>query len=482
MERKLKYIIDFLKAKGVPYADARFVHLLDEQIEVKNGKVDTLSRGDSQGIGIRVLLNGSWGFAASCILTDKEMEMIADQAILVAKASALTKREDVILSDEEPYIDTYTTKIGKDPFAISIDKKLDLLFKIDKNLRKKKEIKIATSSMSFYKTEKVFVNSEGACIKQNIFESGAGIEATAISQTDMQKRSYPDSFGGDYATRGYEFIEEMDLPNNAEKVSDEAIALLKAKECPSGKRSLIIGGPQLALQVHESCGHPIELDRVFGMEAGYAGTSFMTTEKLNTLRYGSKIVNIVQDSTIPGSLSCFGYDDEGVKACRTDIVRNGIFVGYLMSRETASKLGKRSNGTMRADGWDAIPLIRMTSINLEPGDWTLEELIKDTKDGIYVDINKSWSIDDKRLNFQFGAELAREIKNGKLGQILKNPIYTGITPEFWNSCDAICNKDYWHIWGIPNCGKGEPSQSAHVSHGTAPARFRNVEIGVKSVV
>jgi len=199
---------------------------------------------------------------------------------------------------------------------------------------------------------------------------------------------------------------------------------------------------------------------------------------LNKLKYGSDIVNITADATTPGGLGTFGFDDEGVKAQRTPIVKNGRFVGYLTSRETAPVIGQRSNGAMRADGWNRLPIIRMTNINLEPGTWKLDNLIADTPRGIFFDLNKSWSIDDKRLNFQFGAECAWEIKKGKLGRMLKNPVYTGITPEFWNSCDAVCDDKHWHVWGIPNCGKGEPMQSAHVAHGTSPARFQNVKVGV----
>jgi TldD protein len=257
------------------------------------------------------------------------------------------------------------------------------------------------------------------------------------------------------------------------------VELLRADECPSRNTTLIIGGTQLALQVHESCGHPIELDRVFGTEASYAGTSFLSIDKLGGFRYGSDIVNIVADATSPGGLGSFGYDDEGVPAQRTDIVREGIFSGYLMSRETAPRIGLRSNGTMRADGWSRIPLVRMTNISLLPGQGTLADIIADTEDGIFIDSNKSWSIDQQRLNFQFGCEIAWEIKNGRLGRMLKNPVYTGITPEFWRSCDAIAGEEEWHIWGIPSCGKGEPGQTAHVGHGTSPARFRGVEVGVK---
>ncbi|MFB0545702.1 MAG: TldD/PmbA family protein, partial [Anaerolineae bacterium] len=320
--------------------------------------------------------------------------------------------------------------------------------------------------------------SEGSFIEQEIVESGGGLEATAVDGGEVQKRSYPNSFGRHQGTAGYEFIEAMDLAGHAERVGAEAVALLTAPQCPSMVTTLILGGAQLALQVHESCGHPIELDRVFGTEASYAGTSFLTTDKLGAFRYGSEVVNITADATIPRGLGTFGYDDEGVKAQRTPIVRQGLFVGYLTSRETATLLGQTSNGAMRADGWNRIPLIRMTNINLEPGEWDFEDLLADTDEGIYMEMNKSWSIDDKRLNFQFGTEVAYEIKGGELGQLYKNATYTGLTPQFWGSCDAVCDERHWQVWGTPNCGKGQPSQTAHVGHGTAPARFRNVRVGV----
>jgi TldD protein len=309
-------------------------------------------------------------------------------------------------------------------------------------------------------------------------ESGAGIEATAVAEGEIQTRSFPNSFGRQQGKAGYEYIREQGLVDHAQRIAEEAVALLSAPPCPSTVTTLILDSTQLALQVHESCGHPIELDRVLGEEASFAGTSFLTRDKLGAFRYGSPIVNIYADATIPGALGSFGYDDEGVPAQRTAIVKDGIFVGYLTSRESAALLGQRSNGAMRADGWNRIPLIRMTNVNLEPGSWAFDDLIADTDDGIYMAVNKSWSIDDKRLNFQFGTQIAYEIKNGRLGQMLKNATYTGITPQFWGSCDAICNGEHWQVWGLPNCGKGEPIQSAHVAHGTAPARFRNVRVGI----
>jgi len=464
---------------GASYADIRLVNILTETIQVKNGTVEAITSRETMGFGIRVIANGSWGFAGSSVVQEGEMRRVAGLAVQIAKASSTLKKEDVVLAPTDIERGSYTTPIKQDPFEVSLKSKLGLLLEADGILRRKEGVKISEANMRFFRTEKVFVSSEGAEIDQLIFESGGGIAATAIEGDEMQVRSYPNSFRGNYGTAGYEFIEALDLVGNAPRVADEAVALLSAKECPSTTTTLIIGGSQLALQVHESCGHPIELDRVFGMEASYAGTSFLTPDKLNKLQYGSKIVNIYADATIPGALGTFGYDDEGVRAQRTPIVKEGLFVGYLTSRETAHKLGWRSNGTARAHGWWSIPLIRMTNVNLEPGQWDLDDLIRDTHEGILVDTNKSWSIDDKRLNFHFGCEIGWEIKNGQLGDIVKNPAYTGITPEFWNSCDAICNRKYWNVWGTPNCGKGEPGQIAHVAHGTAPARFRNVKVGVR---
>jgi len=270
----------------------------------------------------------------------------------------------------------------------------------------------------------------------------------------------------------------LQLDSHAGRIGEEAVALLAAPQCPSGVKTLILDASQTALQIHESCGHPTELDRVFGMEAAYAGTSFMTPEKLNHLRYGSTQVTISADALTPTGLGTFGWDDEGVPAQRSLLVDKGLFVGYLTSRETARVLGQASNGTMRADGWNRIPLIRMTNVNLEPGSSSLEQMIAETKDGVYMETNRSWSIDDKRLNFQFGTQLAYELVDGKRGRMLKNATYAGITPEFWNSCDAVADGSEWKVWGLANCGKGQPPQVAHVAHGAAPARFQRVRVGI----
>jgi TldD protein len=478
LKEAIKETLEFLKRKKVEYADIRQIHRVTENIEVKNGNIEGISCDTDQGFGIRIIANGAWGFASSSVLSPAEMKRVANKALEIAKASSIIKKELARLGPTEIFEDQYISKYEIDPFKVPLEEKIELLLKATELLRKDNRIKVAEGSMDFYKTEKLFASTEGAFIRQSILESGAGILATAVDGNEVQRRSYPNSHRGDYATRGYEFIQGLKLVENADRVREEAVELLTAPACPDIFTTLIITGSQVALQVHESCGHPTELDRVLGTEVSLAGSSFMTLDKLNKLKYGSDKVSITADATLEGGLGSFGYDDEGVKAQRVELVKNGVFVGYLTSRETARVLNQKSNGTMRAEGWNRIPLIRMTNINLEPGEWELDNLIADTKDGFLLDMNKSWSIDDKRLNFQFGVEAAWEIKDGEKGKMHKNAVYTGITPEFWNSCDAVCNRNHWHVWGLPNCGKGEPMQTMHVAHGAAPARFRNVKVGV----
>jgi TldD protein len=431
---------------------------------------------------VRVIVNGAWGFASTARLESMEMERIVTLAISIAKASATTKIKDVNIGPIVSVKGSYQTPIKIDPFMVPMNEKISLLLKADAEMRRAKGVKVARAEMAFVREHKVFASTEESEIDQEIVESGCGIYAVATDPKtgEVQVRSYPNAGGRHQQTKGYEFIQEQKLIENATRIGEEAVALLTADQCPSyDAATIILDGSQLALQVHESCGHPIELDRVLGSEAAFAGTSFLTPEKLGNFKYGSDVVNITADATIPSGLGTFGYDDEGVPAQKTDIIKNGLFVGYLTSRETAQqlKLGQ-SNGTMRADGWNRPPIIRMTNISLLPGTWETNDLIADTDDGIWMETNRSWSIDDKRLNFQFGTEMAWEIKGGKKVRMLKNATYTGITPVFWNSCDAISNEKSWVVWGTPNCGKGQPPQVAHTGHGASPARFRNVRVGV----
>jgi len=471
--------LEKVRSLGATYGDIRIVEQQAEAIEVKNGKVEGLSCGSDFGFGIRVIADGAWGFAASLEVNPEEIDRVAEMAVRIAKASSSLAHEPVELAPVEPAEGRFITDMKVDPFEVPVEDRIGLLLDADRIMRQTPDIGISEASMNLWRFDTVFASTDGSYIEQRKTESGAGIAATAIKEGEVQRRSYPGSFGGDFATAGYEFIAAMDLIADAERVAKEAQQLLDAPQCPSDVRTLILEGSMLALQVHESCGHPIELDRVFGTESSYAGTSFLTPEKVGNFKYGSDIVNIAADATCPGGLGSFFYDDEGVPAQRVQIVDEGIFVGYLTSRETAAKIGwDASGGAMRADGWNRIPLIRMTNINLDPGDWTLDEMIADTQKGLYGAMVGSWSIDDKRLNFQFATEIAWDIEDGSLGQVYKNPTYTGITYEFWGDCDAIAGEDEWRLWGVPNCGKGQPSQSAHVGHGVAPSRFQNVRIGV----
>jgi len=471
-------VLDKVQAEGASYGDIRVLRRRSESLEAKNGKPEAVSATETEGFGIRVIVDGAWGFAASSKLGKDEMLRVASQAVAIAHASARFKGEGVVLAPQEPFVASWANDVAEDPFAVPLEERMELLVRATEELKRGEAVKVSEGFLQFWRTEKIFASTEGAFIEQNIVESGGGIVATAVSDEDIQTRSYPNSFRGNFGTVGYEYIRELDLVGHAPRIADEAAQLLAAQVCPTTETTLIIGASQLALQVHESCGHPIELDRVLGQEAAYAGTSFLTLDKRGHFKYGSPIVNIVADATVPGGLGTFGYDDEGVAAQRTDIVKEGIFLGYLSNRETAPVLGpqERSGGTARAESWNNIPIIRMTNINLLPGDSSLEEMLATTDDGLYVETNRAWSIDDKRTNFQFTTEWGRLIKDGKLGAVVKNPTYTGKTPVFWGNCDAVGNESEWRMWGTPNCGKGQPGQTMHVGHGTAAARFRKVNV------
>ena len=450
-------------------------------ISTKNGEVGTLSESESLGIGIRVIANGSWGFASTDRLTREGVQACAAEAVAIAKASALAKTEDIALAPEGAYVDVWQNPYLKDPFRIPVERQIDLLLAADTEMRRVKGVTVAEGSMAFRRIDQLFVSSIGSSIHQTKVQSGAGIVALSFSGNELQKRSYPNSFGGQHMLKGYELVESLDLVGNAQRVGEECVALHSAAQCPQGQSTIILESSQLGLQIHESIGHPIELDRVLGMEANFAGMSFLTTEKLRKLKYGSDIVNVVADARLehgPG-LGTFAYDDEGVPAQSIPIITDGLFTGYLSSRETASAIGeKRSGGTVRCESWNRLPMIRMTNISIKPGTWEYDDLIADSDDAILMQTNRSWSIDDRRYQFQFSTEVGWEIKGGKTGRMLKNPSYSGITTEFWNSCDAICSRDYWTLWGTPNCGKGQPMQTMGTGHGASPARFRNVKVGV----
>ena len=481
MQEYAEWAVETARLRGARYADARVMDVRHRDISVKNGEVGALGESESRGIGVRVVVNGAWGFASTDLLTREGVQACAARAVAIARASSRVKQRDVVLAAEPSRVDTWQNPFIKDPFRVPVEQQLAVLLAADGEMRAVKGVTLAEGSMAFRRIEQFFVSSAGSRIHQRKVQSGAGIVATSFRDAEIQVRSYPNSFGGQHALEGYELVESMDLPAHARRIGEEAVALHTAAKCPEGKRTIILGSSQLGLQIHESIGHPIELDRVLGMEANYAGISFLTTEKLRSLQYGSEIVNVVADARLehgPG-LGTFGYDDEGVPAQCTRIITDGLFTGYLTSRETAAAIGEtRSGGTMRAESWNRLPMIRMTNVSLLPGSWRLEDLIADTDDGILMETNHSWSIDDRRYQFQFSTEMGWEIRGGRKKQMLKNCSYSGITTEFWSSCDAICSREHWTLWGTPNCGKGQPGQVMGTGHGASPARFRDVRVGV----
>ncbi len=468
------------RAAGADYADGRVVSEESESITVRNQEMEGIDRSTSEGIGVRVIVNGYWGFAATARPEPGEIERTATLAVEIARAASRLPMEPVRLADVEPATGAWHSPMQEDPFNVPLEEKVALLMEATRRMQEVKGLSFAEGGTDLFRRRTWLATSEGTAIEQTTVHSGGGIEASAIAEGELQRRSFPNSFRGHIAAAGWEHVQRLGLIEEAERTATEAVELLSAKEGPSEVTTLVLDSGQAELQIHESIGHPLELDRVLGMEEAYAGSSFVRPEDRGKLRYASPLVSITADATLSGGLGTFGWDDEGVPAQRVPLIVDGVFQSFISSRETASVFGATSSGAMRADGWQNFPLIRMTNISIEPREGSLADIIGDTKDGVFMATNQSWSIDDKRVNFQFGCEIAWRIKGGKLTEMYRNPNYTGITTEFWGSCDAVGGREDWTLWGTPNCGKGQPGQMARVGHGAAPARFRNVQVGVRS--
>ena len=462
---------------GARYADARAMDSRYESMSAKNGDVEDLLQRESVGVGVRALVGSSWGFFA---VPEPGLAAARDAgraATEIARASATVPGPPVELADVEVRQDSWANECRQDPLSVPLGEKADLLAGVTGTMHGA-GIPIAEAAYQIWDTAKWLVSSAGHRIDQRIRECGCWSAATAIGERETQRRSYP-GIRGQYGTRGWELVREIDLPAHAPRLAEEAQALLSAPECPAGETDLILGGEQMALQIHESVGHAVELDRILGWEAAYAGTSWLDLARLGELRFGSDLMTITADATLPGALGSFGYDDEGTPAHPVDIVRGGIWTGVLSGRDSAAVARLPVGGMMRADGYARLPMVRMTNVGLLPGPHSLAEMIAATDDGILMETNRSWSIDDQRLNFQFGCEIGWEIKNGRRGRMLRNPTYTGIGPRFWGSMDMLAGPDEWQFWGTPNCGKGQPGQVGHTGHPAVPARFRGVRIGVR---
>jgi TldD protein len=460
------------------YADVRFVRSEAEHLSTRNEVVDRAESDHAEGIGVRVRVGGSWGFAAVRGTDRAGAEGALERALAIAAAQP--RSPGTRLTREPPAHGEHASPVGRDPFEVPLEDKLAVLSAADRAMRITPHVTVTVTTFHAFRARTVFASTEGALCEQVLTECGGGISATAVAGDESQVRSYPAAHGGDVRQAGYEHFLSLDLVGEAPRVGAEAVALLTAQACPNERTTLLLAGEQLATQVHESIGHAVELDRVLGREASYAGTSFVPADAIGSLALGSAQVNVTADATSPGGLGSFRWDDEGVEGHRVPIVRDGVIAGFLSSRETAAEIGlERSGGCMRAEGFARQPVVRMTNVNLEPGAaGTLEELIAGTDRGVLIDTNRSWSIDDRRLHFQFEGELGWEIRGGERRRMLRNPSYAGVTPRFWAGCDGVCSAAEWRLISLLNCGKGEPGQMMHVSHGVAPARFRDVEVGV----
>ena len=470
---------------GIDFADVRVSREERRAVALRNRDLDELSAIASAGVGVRVLRGGAWGFASAPDPTEESAVRAARRAAEIAGEVARAQPDPVRMVEEEPVVGSYATPVVEDPFSVPVERMLaDLGDPIAVLLGDgaPSPIRMATGIARFWRSRKLYMNTEGSDTWQETFFGGAGIKVVAEAEGGgTVQRTWPMDFDGGLAAAGYESVAALDLVASAARLRDEVLALTTAPPCPAGRTTLLLDTPQLALQIHESCGHPTESDRAIGEEISLAGASFLTPDRLGRFTYGAAGVNLTADARAPGGLGTFGWDDEGVPARTTPLVARGIFVGYLSSRETAARLGLgRSAGCMRAESWNVPPIIRMINVSLEPdpkGPSSLEELIADTRDGILMSQNQSWSIDDLRLNFQFGCEAAWEIKNGKRTRILRNPIYTGSTPAFWRGCEVIGGPAAFRLWGLASCGKGDPVQAMAVGHGCPPARFAGVEVG-----
>ncbi|MBC5809725.1 MAG: TldD/PmbA family protein [Candidatus Eremiobacteraeota bacterium] len=469
--------LDTARARGAAYAEIRFEEGRSERIEVRNGSVVSLSDSGSSGFGIRAMVDGAWGFAASDDASDGGLDLAAARAVEIAKAGAAGGRGMRTAVPTAAHVGSYETPVERDPATVPLGDRVAHLLAVERELHATPRISVGRAWIDLWRTDKLFFNTNGSKISQRLYQTGSGISALAVGDRDAQDRTFPGDVGL-YQSGGWEIVEAARLADNAARIGEEADRLLDAPQCPAGEMDVILGGSQVSLQIHESCGHAAELDRIMGWEANFSGTSFLDPKLLGTLRYGSDKVSIVIDNLIPRGLATIAYDDEGTKSVRSDIVRDGLLVGFEMSRETAQAIGRESNACVRAQTWGHVPMIRMCNLNLLPGDVPFDALFDGIKEGVYMESNRSWSIDDHRLNFQFGCEIGWEIRNGKRGRLLKNPTYAGVTPQFWNSCDAVADERSWVAWGTPNCGKGEPMQTGRTAQCASPARFRKVRVGV----
>lgn len=470
--------IGVARAQGASYADLRLCRYQTEYYEAKEHRLETSATGLSVGFGVRVLIDGTWGYASSPLATEAEVKQATLRAVEVARASHPLQTRKFELEEIPAYQDRWDMPMKADPFLIPTDEKINRLLAINEAALKA-GANYASASFAFVREEKFFASSGGSRIEQTRVRIIPDMEVTVV-----------DKATGRFATRdtlaaprgsGYEYILNFDFAAEAAKAAEQAREKLSAKTVQPGNYDLVLDPTHLWLTIHESVGHSTELDRALGWEANFAGTTFVTPDQLGKLQFGSHLMNIQADRSQEGGLSTVGYDDDGVRSIGAEfpIIKDGMFVNYQMAIGQAQLIGeKTSNGCAFADSYTAFPIQRMPNVSLQPNPKTcsLDDLFSGVKRGIYIMGNGSWSIDQQRHNFQFGGQLFYEIKNGKLGGMLRDVAYQGSTVPFWNSLAGLGDKSTYFLGGAPNCGKGQPEQTAPVSHGAVPALFRKVHV------
>jgi TldD protein len=469
----LTRLVEAATARGASYADARYVERDHESVTVKDGQVEGLDRETDRGIGLRVLMRGAWGFASTDHTSESALSGLVDDAVRRAEASATVRRTAVRLSPLAPQRGSYRTPLRRDPFGVPIAERVDLLRTADAALHGP-NARTRRAGVSAFRTRKRLVTSEGTDVEQELVDTATTLCVLAV-KAGAKPAQRADMRNARQA--GWEFVESEDLPARAARYRDDVEAILDAPLAEARPRTVILDQPFLALLVHESCGHPTESDRVLEHEVAFAGTSFMWPDDRGKLRYGSEQVSMTADATIPGGMGTFGWDDDGVPATRTKLIDRGIFTGYLTSRETAAALGlAASGGSARAEGWQHFPLVRMVNVSLDPGTQRFEDLVREVDDGLLLCSPASYSLDEKRQNFHFSAQVARVIERGEVKGHVRGVAFQSLTPAFWGRCDAVAHD--WELHGFLSCAKGEPLQLMRVGHGAAHARFRDLPLEV----
>ncbi|MGH2379391.1 MAG: TldD/PmbA family protein [Candidatus Limnocylindria bacterium] len=472
-EVELADLVEAAARRGAAYADARRVERRQEAVNVKDGAVEGIDRASDRGIGLRVLHRGSWGFAATDRTGEAAASALVDLALERAEASALAQRRPVRLAPATPQKGTYRTPVRTDPFGVPLAERVALVREADAALRGP-NARTTRAGVTAYLTRKRLVTSEGTDVEQEIVETSTTLSVLAVKAGAKPAQRY-DMRNARQA--GWEFVEGERMVEKAARYREDAEAILDAPLARPGPATVILDQPFLALLVHESCGHPTESDRVLEHEVAFAGTTFMWPEDRGLLRYGSEHVSITADATVPGGMGTFGWDDDGVPATRTPLIERGTFVGYLTSRETAGALDlPASGGSARAEGWQHFPIVRMVNVSLEPGDRRYEDLVRETRDGLLLESPASYSLDERRQNFHFSAQVARVMRGGEVQEHVRGVAFQSLTPDFWGRCDGVA--DDWELHGFLSCAKGEPLQIMRVAHGAAHARFRDLPLEV----